>query len=130
MTTRTRSLESLEESDRKERSAVPRFENIRDRAKKCYSALNSSWNCVRHANHTVSLLLEPRFNEATSDNEEAQETGSNRPFHVLLGYDDLNYAQVAHPAFYRLPIWEEMDVHLALPNSLVPLAEPSESAGE
>jgi hypothetical protein len=116
MTTQTISIESLQSSYRPERQAIPNFSVINDRAQGFYSALSSGWKCPCQSDHSVSLRLEPRMEDVSSDDESDDEEAMKDPFHVLFRYSHNNYPRrVSSSTPTATPwTWDEADVRITL----------------
>ena len=84
MTTQTISIESLQNSCKPDRQVIPNFSVINDRAQGFYSALSSGWKCPCQSDHSVSLRLEPRIEDVSSDDDSDNEEAMKDPFHVLF----------------------------------------------
>jgi hypothetical protein len=102
------------ETHQRERQSVPNFRTIKERADSFYSALRSGWTCPCQADHTVSLRLEPRMDDATSDDDDDDEHDHKMrdPFHVLFHYNHHHPATVTPPNTSRPWCWEEADVRV------------------
>ncbi|KAF2826328.1 hypothetical protein CC86DRAFT_394335 [Ophiobolus disseminans] len=84
---------------------APNFTVIKDQAESFHRALSNSWNCPCMAGHSVSLRLETRTNELSSDDEDEEPTQD--PFHVLFRYD---HRHSPGPSLAKPWTWEEADV--------------------
>ncbi|KAF2467714.1 uncharacterized protein BDR25DRAFT_305454 [Lindgomyces ingoldianus] len=119
LTTQTISLESLQSSCKSDGRSIPNFNAIHDRAKGFHFALRSGWKCPCHADHTVNLRLEPRMDDAQSDDssDEDEEYDAMRDsFHVVFcnGHEEL-LKSTSSPTVAKKPwTWEEADVHITL----------------
>lgn len=119
MTTQTISIESLQSSCRQDRKAIPNFNVINDRAQGFYSALSSGWKCPCHADHSVSLRLEPRMEDvspSSEDEDEDDEESMRDPFHILFRYSHIHHSKkVSSPTTAVNPwTWEEADVRITV----------------
>lgn len=116
LTTQCRSLETLQASSKPDHQSVPNFKVINDRAQGFHSALATSWNCPCHANHSVSLRLEPRMEDVQSkDDADEGEESMRDPFHVVFRYSHDILAKSGGSAATRNPwAWEEADVRITI----------------
>jgi len=87
------------------RQATPNFQAIKDQAESFHSALSHGWKCPCMADHSVSLRLEARTNDASSDDED--EESVQDPFHVLFRY---GHRHSPDPVLAKPWTWEEADV--------------------
>ncbi|KAJ8116694.1 hypothetical protein OPT61_g1932 [Boeremia exigua] len=65
--------------------SIPNFQNINDRAQGVFSTLSSGWTCLCRTDHSVSLRLEPRMEDDSSDSDD-DEYSPRDQFHVLFQY--------------------------------------------
>jgi hypothetical protein len=117
MTTQTISIESLQSSCKSDRQTIPNFSVINDRAQGFYSALSSGWKCPCQSDHSVSLRLEPRMEDVSSDEDDSDnEEAMKDPFHVLFRYSHTHRPRrVNSPTRTSTPwTWDEADVHITL----------------
>ena len=109
LTNQTRYLEA----HRLTRRAAPNFRVVKERADKFYSALRAGWICPCQAHHTVSLRLEARMEDVSSDDDDDDDWHSRTmqdPFHVLFHYDTNDPAQASQ--MIGSWSWEEADVRV------------------
>ncbi|KAF9701009.1 hypothetical protein EKO04_000314 [Ascochyta lentis] len=100
---------NIEAQQRAERSSIPNFKIINERAQGFYSAINSGWTCPCQSDHAVSLRLEPRMEDVSSDSDD-DEAPMHNPFHVLFQY---GHSQSAAKSVKLSPwTWDEADVHV------------------
>lgn len=116
MTTQTISLESLQNSCKLDRhQGIPNFSMINDRAQGFYTALSFGWKCLCHADHSVSLRLEPRMEDVASDDDsdEDDERSMRDRFHVLFRYGHIHATTANSSSAIENPwVWEEAEVRL------------------
>ncbi|KAF2786300.1 hypothetical protein K505DRAFT_380358 [Melanomma pulvis-pyrius CBS 109.77] len=121
MTTQTISIQNMQSANKSDRRAIPNFNVINDRAHGFYSALSSGWKCPCHADHSVSLRLEPRMEDVSSDDEDSNDEVAMRdPFHVLFRYSHHHRSKKpTSPTKSASPwMWEEADVRITLASKL------------
>jgi hypothetical protein len=119
MTTQTISIESLQNSCKPDRKSIPNFSVINDRAQGFYSALSSGWKCPCQSDHSVSLRLETRMEDVSSDddhNDSDDEDAMKDPFHILFRYSHTHRTKrVNSPTRTATPwTWDEADVRITL----------------
>jgi hypothetical protein len=100
---------NIETQQRADRVSIPNFKNINERAKGFYSAIGSGWTCPCQADHNISLRLEPRMEDASSDDDD-DEVSMRDPFHVLFQYSHLHSATTN--ANMSPWTWDEADIHV------------------
>jgi hypothetical protein len=103
--------QNIENQQRGEKSSIPDFQNINERAHGFYSILSSGWTCPCQSSHAISLRLEPRMDEASSDDDDGDDSARMRdPFRVLFQY---GHHQAASSTIAVRPwIWDEADIHV------------------
>jgi hypothetical protein len=118
LTTQTSSLSNQHTTVRSDRQVTPDFRHIKDQAASFHFALTNGWRCPCQANHSVSLRLEPRTEEVTSDDED-DERFMRDPFHVLFHYEHHHFQD---PNITKPWIWEEADACIKFELDSQPLA--------
>jgi hypothetical protein len=108
LTVQTSHLAAHQVSSSPYRKATPKYRIIKDRAESFHSAISQGWKCSCLASHSISLRLESRTDDVTSD-EEDEEDPIRDPFHILLRY---NHCHSADPGMARPWSWEEADVRV------------------
>ncbi|KAF2661869.1 hypothetical protein K491DRAFT_646395 [Lophiostoma macrostomum CBS 122681] len=117
LTTQSISLENMQNSCKLEKQPTPRFNAIHGCAQGFSSALTSSWKCHCHADHSVSLRLEPRFDDVQSDDDDIDdgEESMRHPFHVIFRYGhDSSQMGCSTIDPGRPWAWEEADVRITV----------------
>ena len=131
MTTQTISIQNLQSSTKPERKSIPNFNAINEKAQGFYSALCSGWKCPCHADHSVSLRLEPRMGDVSSDDDDDNEESMKDPFHILFRYSHQHYAKRSSSSSASTSpwTWEECtaDVRIALPSESPTAIAPARS---
>lgn len=90
--------------------SIPNFKNINDRAQGVYSTLSSGWTCSCQSDHAVSLRLEPRMEDVSSDSDDDEDDSERNRFHVLFRYE---YSFAVTSKLTSSPwTWDEARVHL------------------
>ncbi|KAJ8118057.1 hypothetical protein OPT61_g882 [Boeremia exigua] len=94
------------------RGSVPNFKRINRRAGGFYSAIKAGWKCPCHAERSVSLRLEPRMEDVSSDDDDDDddETPIHDPFHVIFRSGD--YYPAGSGVNPNIWIWDEADIHV------------------
>ncbi|KAF2728681.1 hypothetical protein EJ04DRAFT_581165 [Polyplosphaeria fusca] len=113
MTTQTISLETLQNAKRSNRQSIPNFKVIQDRAMGFHSALRSGWKCACQTDHNVSLRLEHRMEDVSSDEDEEEEKSMRDPFRVVFCYSHHHSRRQGDPTVKPWS-WEEADVRITL----------------
>jgi hypothetical protein len=108
LTVQTTHLAAHQASSKSSRDSAPDFRGIKNRAESFHSALTKGWRCPCKADHSVSLRLEPRTDDLSSD-EEDSENSVHDPFHVLFRYD---HGQSPQSTLAKPWAWEEADVSI------------------
>ncbi|KAF3000945.1 hypothetical protein E8E13_008963 [Curvularia kusanoi] len=104
--------QNIESQQRRDRFPCPDFQTINEGAKGFFSVLSSGWTCQCQAAHAVSLRLEPRMEDVSSDDEVDEDHGFTMrdPFHVLFQY---GYRDTVTPSIDVSPWdWDEADIHV------------------
>ncbi|RYP33747.1 hypothetical protein DL767_004614 [Monosporascus sp. MG133] len=116
LTTQSLSLENSQNSCKLDDEPIKNFKAIHDRAQGFYSALCSSWKCPCHADHSVSLRLESRIDDAQSDeNANEDEESMRNSFHVVFRYSHGGPVKPCGSTASVKPwAWEEADVRITI----------------
>ncbi|UPX18480.1 uncharacterized protein EKO05_0008779 [Ascochyta rabiei] len=106
--------QNIEAQQRVDRSSIPNFQIINERAQGFYSAINSGWTCLCQADHAISLRLEPRMVDVSSDDDEEEdeedEAPMRDPFHVLFQYGPTQ--SIVNSVKLNPWTWDEADIHV------------------
>jgi hypothetical protein len=116
LTVQTSHLAAHQASVKSSWETAPDFQGIKNRAESFHSALSNGWKCLCQADHSVSLLLEPRTDDTTRTEEEDDQSRHD-PFHVLFRYD---HSQSPGSAPAKPWVWEEADVRIKYEHQTVP----------
>ncbi|RYP74982.1 hypothetical protein DL771_002630 [Monosporascus sp. 5C6A] len=116
LTTQSLSLQNLQNSCKLDDQPIKNFNAIHDSAQGFHSALCSSWKCPCHADHSVSLRLESRIDDAESGEDANEDEESLRnSFHVVFRY---SHGGPVKPCGSTASIepwaWEEADVRITI----------------
>lgn len=116
------------------RTSIPNFRRVNRRARGFYSAINAGWKCPCHANHSISLRLEPRMEVVSSDDDDddEDETPMRDPFHVLFrseNHHTLSSNSTSTPISTRLWLWDEADIHVTCERPVPSTASVSANSG-
>ncbi|RYP46644.1 hypothetical protein DL768_007189 [Monosporascus sp. mg162] len=116
LTTQSLSLENSRNFCKLDDQAIKNFKAIHDRAQGFHSALCSSWKCPCHADHSVSLRLESRIDDAQSDKDASEDEESMRnSFHVVFRYSHGGTVKSCGSTAAVKPwAWEEADVRITI----------------
>lgn len=113
LTTQTDYLERLQASSRNDQHYVPNYRVINDRADSFHSTLKTGWNCPCQANHSVSLRLEARIDDDSSEDDDEDNVNMRDPFHVIFCYDHgQHFASLSGAIQQPAWTWEEADVRV------------------
>lgn len=107
MTNQTAQIAAHEAPVASRSRSLPNFRIVKEQAEGFHYALKRGWKCLCQADHSVSLILEPRLddNKESHDDDEMMQD----PFHVLFRYEH----QHAPIACARRPwVWEEAEVRV------------------
>ena len=104
--------QNIENQQRRDQPSCPNYQSINEGARGFFSVLSSGWTCPCQADHAVSLRLESRMEDVSSEDEEDEENElkMRNPFHVLFQY---GYRKNTVP---KISIshwdWDEADIHV------------------
>ncbi|OSS47845.1 hypothetical protein B5807_06485 [Epicoccum nigrum] len=112
--------QNIESQQRRDQPSCPNYQVINEGAREFFSVLSSGWTCPCQADHAISLRLESRMDDVSSDDEEDEEDELTMrdPFHVLFQYGYRNTAvlEVSVSPWD----WDEADVHIIRESRMTP----------
>ncbi|KAF9694900.1 hypothetical protein EKO04_006823 [Ascochyta lentis] len=108
-------IEARQDRSPLNRPSTPDFNVIKQRAEGFYSALCTSWGCKCTAQHSVSLRLEQRLENHTTDEDHGNFADDH--FHVLFQYDRSPPPDPGVAVSSRPWTWDEAEVHVVLEKS-------------